>query len=153
MRVGVDYIGVRTPFYCPDGQGNFLLHKRSQNCRDEQGRWDPGSGELDFGLTPEENVLREVREEYGCHGEIDGQLPPHSIIREPNGERTHWLAIPFFIKVKREEVKNNEPDKIDELSWFRLDNLPQLLHTGFSYTFNRHKDYFDKYKLRGRYSA
>ena len=56
MKPGIDYIGVSTPFYCHDGQGNFLFHKRSQKCRDEQGRWDTGSGKLEFGLTVEENV-------------------------------------------------------------------------------------------------
>ena len=53
MKPGIDYIGVSTPFYCHDGQGNFLFHKRSQKCRDEQGRWDTGSGKLEFGLTVE----------------------------------------------------------------------------------------------------
>ena len=61
MKPGVDYIGITTPFYCNDGNGLFLLHKRSKNCRDEHGRWDPGSGQLNFGCTPEKNVLREAK--------------------------------------------------------------------------------------------
>lgn len=146
MKPGIDYIGIATPFYCNDGKGNFLLHKRSKNCRDECGRWDTGSGQLEFGLTPEENVLKEVFEEYGCKGEIQEQLLAHSIFREHNSEKTHWLVIPFFVKVNPKEVKNNEPDKIDEIGWFRLGNLQKPLHTGFSFTFNKYKDYFDKYK-------
>ncbi|HEY4495194.1 MAG TPA: hypothetical protein VI998_04000 [Patescibacteria group bacterium] len=31
MKLGIDYIGISTPFYCNDGQGCFLLHKRSKN--------------------------------------------------------------------------------------------------------------------------
>jgi len=30
MISGIDYIGITTPFYCNDGKGNFLFHKRSQ---------------------------------------------------------------------------------------------------------------------------
>ncbi|MEK7066954.1 MAG: NUDIX domain-containing protein [Patescibacteria group bacterium] len=146
MKVGINYIGITTPFYCNDGNGNFLLHKRSKNCRDEQGMWDPGSGEADFGMRIEENVLREVMEEYGCKGEIIERLPAHDIFRENNGVKTHWIAIPFFIKVNPEEVKNNDPDKIDEIGWFKLDNLPEPIHTGFATTFNAFKDYFEKYK-------
>lgn len=147
MNIGVDYIGISTPFYCHDGKGNFLLHKRSKNCRDEQGNWDPGSGKLDFGTTLEENVLREVFEEYGCTGEIQERLPSHDIFRENNGVKTHWVAVPFFVKVDPSQVKNNEPEKIDEIGWFTLDNLPTPLHTGFAFTLNTYKEYFDKYKL------
>lgn len=148
MKPGIDYIGIATSFYCNDGKGNFLFHKRSDKCRDEQGRWDTGSGQLDFGLTPEENVLKEVFEEYGCKGEIQEQLPAHSILREQNGEKTHWLAIPFFVKVNPLEIKNNEPDKIDEIGWFTLNSLPEPLHTGFNFTFNKYREYFLKYKIK-----
>ncbi|KKQ21857.1 MAG: NUDIX hydrolase [Candidatus Wolfebacteria bacterium GW2011_GWC1_37_10] len=146
MKAGFDYIGITTPFYCNDGNGNFLFHKRSDKCRDEHGRWDTGAGKLEFGVTAEENVLREVFEEYGCKGEIQEKISAHSIIREFNGVKTHWLAIPFFIKVNPAEVKNNEPNKIEEIKWFKLDNLPQPLHTGFLFTFNNYKKYFKKYK-------
>lgn len=146
MVTGIDYIGISTPFYCNDGKGNFLLHKRSKNCRDEQGMWDPGGGQLEFGQTLEESVLREVLEEYGCKGEIQEQLPAHSVFRTNNGKPTHWVAIPFFIKVNRDEVKNGDPEKIDELGWFTLDDLPKPLHNGFQQTYSKHKDYFEKYR-------
>ena len=100
---------------------------------------------MDFGVDIEQNVLREVFEEYGCKGEIHGRLPAHDIFREHNGVKTHWLAIPFFIKVDPNEVKNNEPEKIDEIGWFKLDNLPQPLHTGFKFTFLKFQGYFEKY--------
>jgi ADP-ribose pyrophosphatase len=142
VKPGEDYIGISTPFYCNDGKGNFLFHKRSKNCRDEQGKWDPGGGKLEFGLTPEENVLKEVKEEYGCKGKIQKSIPPHTILRINNGKETHWIAFPFFIKVKKSEVKINEPEKIDELGWFRLNKLPKPLHTGFSWTFKHYPKYF-----------
>ena len=146
MEIGIDYIGITTPFYCNDGRGNFLLHKRSKNCRDENGKWDPGSGKLELGVSLEDNVLREVSEEYGCVGEIQERLPAHDIFREHNGIKSHWIAIPFFIKVKSDDAKNNEPEKIDEIGWFRLDNLPEPLHTGFQFSFSRYICYFQKYK-------
>lgn len=145
MHPGLDYIGISTPFYCNDGKGNFLLHKRSQNCRDEKGRWDPGSGQLEHGTSLEQNVLREVMEEYGVAGEIQERLPAHDIFREFNNKKTHWLAIPFFVKVDTSLVRMNEPDKMDEIGWFRLDNLPSPLHTGFTFSFEKYKEYFVKY--------
>ena len=146
LKPGIDYIGVSTAFYCHNGNGLFLMHKRSQKCRDEKGRWDNGGGKLEFGLTPEENVLKELEEEYGCKGEIQEKLPAHSILREFDGVKSHWLQIPFIIKVNPKEVKNNEPDKIDEIGWFKLDNLPKPYHTGSAYTLHHFKKYFDKYR-------
>ncbi len=153
MRAGIDYVGITTPFYCNDGKGNFLLHVRSKKCRDERGTWDPGGGQLEFGQTLEENVLREVQEEYGCKGTIQEQLPPCNIFRMNNGVKTHWLAIPFFILVHPKEVKNNDPEKIDELRWFTLDALPKPLHTGFQHALTRLEKYFTKYIRRSTFIA
>lgn len=149
MKIGFDYVGVTTPFYCHDGEGNLLMHKRTKECRDEHGRWDTGSGKLELDLSLEENVLREVLEEYGCKGEIQEQVPAHDIFREHDGVKTHWIAVPFFIKVNHEEVKNGEPHKIEEIQWFSIDQLPEPLHTGFAYTFNRYKNLFEKYLRKG----
>jgi len=145
MKIGIDFTGITTPFYCHDGKGNLLMHKRTKKCRDEYGRWDTGSGKLDFGISLQENVLKEVMEEYCCKGEIQEQLPAHDIFREQDGIKTHWIAVPFFIKINPDEVKIGEPEKMQEIKWFRIDNLPEPLHTGFFYTFNRYKDSFKKY--------
>ena len=64
MIKGVDYPGVTVVFLCHDGKGNYLLGKRSKNCRDEQGRWDSGGGGLDLGSSVEETLKREIKEEY-----------------------------------------------------------------------------------------
>jgi 8-oxo-dGTP diphosphatase len=144
-KIGFDYVGITTPFYCVDDQGRILMHQRTAQSRDEHGRWDTGAGKLELELSLEENVVQEVLEEYGCKGEIIEQLPAHDIFREQNGVKTHWIAIPFFIKINPVEVKNCEPHKIENLTWYPLDNLPEPLHTGFAYTFNRYKKYFEKY--------
>ena len=145
-RPGIDYIGITTPFYCNDGEGNFLFHKRSKECRDEVGRWDMGSGQLEFGETPEGNVLKEIREEYGCEGIIQEGLPAFSIIREMNGIKTHWLSLAFFVKVDPSEAKNNEPHKFEEVQWFDLDNLPYPLHSGLQQQMRAYSARFEKYR-------
>jgi 8-oxo-dGTP diphosphatase len=145
MKIGTDYIGVTTAFYCHDGKGNLLMHKRTKECRDEHERWDAGSGKLEFDLSIEENVLQEVLEEYGCKGEIQGRLPTHDIFREQNGVRTHWIAIPFFVKVNPQEVKIGEPHKMSEIGWFKIDNLPNPLHSGFAHTISQYREMFEEH--------
>ncbi|MFA5932692.1 MAG: NUDIX hydrolase [Microgenomates group bacterium] len=146
LKAGVDYIAVSVSFYCHNDDGIFVLHKRSDKCRDEIGAWDFGGGKLEFGEDPETGVLREVLEEYGVEGEIVEQLPAHSIIREQKGIKTHWVVIPFFIKVDLTKIKNADPEKIAEIEFFELDNLPQPMHTGAAHTMKKFKKHFEKYK-------
>lgn len=145
MKPGIDFIGVSVPFYCHDGKGNFLLHMRSDKCRDEKGHWDFGGGRVEFGETLDEAVMREIKEEYGVEGIIEEQLPAHSLLRTEDGVKTHWLIVTHIVKVNRVDVVNNDPEKISEMGWFRLDNLPTPLHTGARYTLEKYKANFKKY--------
>ena len=150
MEIGIDFIGISTPFYCNDGKGNFVMHKRGSACRDEKGRWDFGSGKLEFGEQPEISVLREVEEEYGVKGKIQEQLPAHSILRLHNGVNTHWLVIPFFVKVDTAKVRIMEPAKATEIGIFTLDRLPEPLHSGAQFTMNRYRQEFKSYMKKDK---
>lgn len=144
MEPGKDYIGVSTPFFCLNGDGEILFQLRGEQTRDESGRWDPGSGKLEKGLRLEENVKKEVKEELNAECEVIDRIPAHGIFREHEGEETHWLVAPFFVKVDAEEVEINEPEKIDELRWVEPGNLPEPLHRGFRTTFTEHREKFEK---------
>ncbi|MCL4364570.1 NUDIX hydrolase [Patescibacteria group bacterium] len=144
MRPGIDFIGVSVSFFCHDGK-EFLLHKRSDKCRDERGHWDFGGGRLEIGETLEKAVLREVMEEYGVKGFIEKQLPAHSLLRQEKRTRTHWLIITFIVKVDRSKVVIGVPEKMSELGWFNLNQLPHPMHTGAVYTLKHYPDEFKKY--------
>lgn len=126
---GVDYVGVAVCFCCLDAAGRVLMSKRSQTCRDERGTWEFGSGQLETKETPAEGVLREVKEEFSCNGEIIAQLLPRAFFREKDGIHSSWLLLPFVIKVDPNEVAIGEPKSIDELRWFTWDALPSPLHS------------------------
>lgn len=145
MKAGVDYTGVTVFFFCHDGKGNFLMHKRSQNCRDERGKWDCGGGKLEFGEDLRAAVLRELKEEHGCDGEIQEQFPASVRARESDGVATHWVTIGFLIKVDPAQVVNNEPEAIDEFGWFRLDALPQPLHSAIPLDISENKELLQRY--------
>lgn len=129
MKKGVDYTGVTVVFLCHDGEGNVLLNKRSENCRDEHGRWDPGGGGVEFGTPIEETLRNEIMEEY-CTDVLDVKFVGfRDMHRTHEGKRTHWIALDFFVKVDRSKVKNGEPHKFDDLGWFTLDSLPEPMHS------------------------
>jgi ADP-ribose pyrophosphatase YjhB (NUDIX family) len=129
LKRGVDFIGVCVVFMCHDGNGRILLHKRSNKCRDEHGTWDCGGGAVEFGEDLEGAVKREIKEEYGVDVE-DLQFVNHESVVRKNGEtHTHWIAMRFSAKVDPNKVINGDPEKIDEIGWFELDNLPTPLHS------------------------
>ncbi|HVE80780.1 MAG TPA: NUDIX domain-containing protein [Candidatus Dormibacteraeota bacterium] len=128
-RSGIEYIGVTCVFICHDGKGKILLHKRSQNCRDERGRWDSGAGELEYGEDFELAVEREILEEYGCQAENIRQLGVHNVIRNEEEGLTHWVAVVFSAQVDPAEVKIGEPHKMDEIGWFSPKDPPSPLHS------------------------
>lgn len=129
LQRGVDYIGVNCAFFCHDKNNRLLLHKRSINCRDEHGRWDNGAGSMEFGETFEDTVKREVMEEYGVEPVEIKYVLSESMVRNNNGQTTHWIKNLHWVLVDPEQVKNNDPQKIDELGWFNFDNLPDPLHS------------------------
>ncbi|MCR4311571.1 MAG: NUDIX domain-containing protein [Candidatus Taylorbacteria bacterium] len=129
LKRGVDYIGVNCVFWCHDGAGKVLMHKRSARCRDEQGTWDCGGGSMEFGETFEETVRREVLEEYGVEPITIEYITTRNVLREHNGEMTHWIKNLHWVRVDPAIAKNAEPEKIEEIGWFAFDNLPEPLHS------------------------
>lgn len=129
LKRGVDYIGVNCAFFCHDKDNRFLMHKRSQNCRDEQGRWDNGAGSMEFGETFAETVRREIMEEYGVEPLEIEYIATENMLRDHNGQTTHWIKNLHWVLVDPDQVKMNEPDKMDEIDWFSFDNLPEPLHS------------------------
>ncbi len=142
-RPGVDYIGITITFFCHDGHGNFVMQKRGAACRDENGRWDIGSGALDWGVAIENTLRKEIKEEYGAKVLEFEFLGHRELFREHNGQATHWLSLSYKVLVDPSQVINAEPHKFDEIAWFRFGSLPPVaeLHSQLP-------DFFARYQHR-----
>ncbi|MEI6480052.1 MAG: NUDIX domain-containing protein [bacterium] len=140
MKKGIDCIGNCVVYFCHDGQGNYVLNKRSINSRDEQGAWDCGGGGIEVGDSVIDTIKKEIKEEY-CADVLDYEfLGYRDVHREHNSKKTHWIALDFKVLLDREQVKNGEPHKFDEIGWFSLDNLPKPLHSQFPFALEKYKN-------------
>lgn len=136
LQRGVDFPGITCVFYCHDGNGKILLHKRSAQCRDEHGRWDAGAGSLEFGEDFEATIRREIKEEY-CTDVLEMNfVTVRSVVREHEGKKTHWIALLYAVKVDPEKVAIGDPVKMDDIGWFKEGELPEPLHSQFQKHFD-----------------
>jgi len=129
---GISFTGITTVFFCHDGNGRVFLAKRSQNARDEHGRWAPGAGGQKHGETIENTVRRELKEEFAADPLRIDFLGYFDVLRElPDGTPTNWLAMTFAVQVDPMHIRISEPEMFDEHGWFSLDQLPTPLHSQF----------------------
>ncbi len=140
MQKGKECIGVTVVYFCHDGQGKFVMAKRSSNARDEQGNWDIGGGAVELHESVIDTLRKEIKEEYGTDVLDHEFLGYRDVHREQQGERTHWIALDFKVRVVPEQVHNGEPHKFDGLDWFTLDTLPQNLHSQLSIFLEKYAD-------------
>ncbi len=124
MQKGIDFVGVAVTYFCHDGKGNFVLDKRGPNSRDEQGLWELGGGGLEVKDSVEETLRKEIKEEYGCDVISFEFLGFRDVFRSINDIQTHWVTLDFKVLVDPKQVKNGEPNKLEDVRFFTFENIP-----------------------------
>lgn len=138
---GINFVGVSTCFLCYNKEGEYFMAKRSNKARDERGKWELGGGGLKWGMVAEENVRREVQEEYAGNSLKIDFLGYRDVFRQlDDGTPTHWLGLDFAVLVDKNEVKINEPEMFDDSGWFTLRDEPAPLHSQHTIFMNKHAE-------------
>ncbi|MEX1995163.1 MAG: NUDIX hydrolase [Candidatus Saccharimonadales bacterium] len=130
---GVDFIGITVSFIVHDGNGRVLVQKRSQKCRDEQETWDVGGGAVEFSEKLTDAVDREIKEELATKPLEIKFLQAGEAHRTSDGKPTHWIWLLHSVKVDPALVKIGDSEKIDEIKWITLSNIPSPAHTMLPY--------------------
>ena len=101
--------------------GKILLQRRYQTGF-EDGNYGVPSGHLDGMETVREGCAREMKEEIG----IDLNLDHVQIVHIMHRKKTKDERFDFFCTTNKYEgeIKNCEPHKCDDLSWFAINDLP-----------------------------
>lgn len=141
LKKGVDYPAITVCCLLHDGDGNYLLNKRGKNCRDEHGRWDLCGGAVEMGYTVEETIRKEIREEFDTSVLKIEFMGFRDIHRKTEEGPTHWIGLDFKVHINKNNVKNNEPHKFDEIGWFALEKFPDPMHSQWPNFKKKNKDY------------
>lgn len=123
-KAGIDYIGVGVGAAIMNTQGEILLALRSQQAKNERGKWEIPGGAVEFGETLEQAIQREVREELGVDITVGELLEVCShIIPE---EKQHWVSPTYLCTITSGDPVNQEPAKCDRIGWFSLSKALEL---------------------------
>lgn len=102
---------------------NKILLLRRQNTGWKDGNYSLPSGHLESGETVIDAVIREASEEIGVTiSQNDVQLV-HTLHRAPDG----YIDLFFTASKWTGEIYNKEPNLCDDVSWFDLNQLPDIM--------------------------
>lgn len=120
-----NYIQVGCGALIVNDKQETLLLKRSLKSKNGSGFWAQPGGRVEYGERIEDAVIREVKEEIGVDIELKEFLGFVEHIFTP--EKEHWITFNYLAKIIGGEEKNVEPEKHDEIRWFKLNELPENL--------------------------
>ena len=102
----------------------ILLLRRYQTGY-EDGNYSVVAGHVESGETFTRAIIREAKEEANITLKEEDLTVVHTMHRNSNTDKNSERVDVFFIAENWDgEVKNVEPHKCDDLSWFKLDNVP-----------------------------
>ena len=103
--------------------GKLLLCKRMK--APEAGHWNIVGGKVDHMEPAELAARREAEEETGLSiGPIRYLGITEQLIE---ADRQHWISLLYVTDDTTGDPQLSEPDKLSEIGWFDLDDLPQPL--------------------------
>ncbi|MGO2100256.1 NUDIX domain-containing protein [Vagococcus salmoninarum] len=119
------------------GVGALLLNDRQEvllvlrkkapdaNC------WSLPGGKVEWLETIEQATIREIKEEINLEVQLEKLLcvTNHMLLEED----VHFVCPTFTATIVDGEVFNNEPDKLADIRWFSLADLPDNLTYTTSY--------------------
>lgn len=102
---------------------NKILLMRRKDTGFADGFYSMPAGKLEPKESVENAIIREVKEEIN----IDIKNETLKAIQVMNRNGIDRERIDYFFTVDRwnGEIKNNEPNKCDDLKWFDIDDLPE----------------------------
>jgi 8-oxo-dGTP diphosphatase len=122
MKPGLDFPGVGSGLVI-QRDGKVLLYKRVKPP--EAGHWSIVGGKVDHMETAQIAAKREAEEETGLVvGDISFLCLSEQIIP---ADGQHWLSLIYIADDIEGEPSLTEPDKLSDMGWFDMDDLPQPL--------------------------
>ncbi len=111
---------------CRDEAGRILLVRYARRIVDAE-LWTLPGGGLDFGESPATAALRELTEETGLTGEVDGLRDVlDRVLDASDGARLHSIRLVFGVRITGGELRDEADGSTDRCTWFERAAARQL---------------------------
>jgi ADP-ribose pyrophosphatase YjhB (NUDIX family) len=114
---------------CVDEAGRLLLARLSA-VEVEYGAWTLPGGGVDFGEHPDAAAIRELEEETGLVGEIEGIAGIFSHLYERSrwarGADLHFLGVVYRMRVVGGDLRDEVDGTTDAAGWFSRGEIADL---------------------------
>jgi len=130
------------------GQQVLLSYRRAPGVPGLDGKWELPGGKIEFGETPEQALVREIREEIGL-GVRPLRLLPY--LHTNVWEYEHVIQQVVLASYECELQKGSEPHVSDDVRWFDVNEIDfdsTLPGTREFVSLVLKKDWFDKLFIR-----
>jgi 8-oxo-dGTP diphosphatase len=107
--------------------GDILLVRRKREWHKEaHDKWEFPGGKIDFGETPEEAVVREIKEESGYSAKVKGLLPKLlSTVWEFPDRKSQQILICYVCDIIGGEASLGDHG-VSEIKWFTKEEALKL---------------------------
>jgi ADP-ribose pyrophosphatase YjhB (NUDIX family) len=113
---------------CVDGERVLLVRLSADEAA--AGCWTLPGGGLDFGERPDAAVLRELTEETGLVGEVEGLLRVDSFAwpagASPGGVPFHGIFVVYAVRIAGGELRDEASGSTDRAAWLASDELASV---------------------------
>lgn len=125
--MSADRIRVAAYAVCRDAEGRVLLCHLSPSVGAGDVWTLPGGG-LDFGEPPAAAVLRELAEETGYQGVVEGLLDVGDRLFDDPGRpgRLHAIRIVYAVRITGGELRDEADGSTDTCRWLTIDEARGL---------------------------
>ena len=128
-----NYVSVGVGVIIHRGHEVLLLKRKNVHGA---GTWSTPGGHLEYGETPEQCAIREVKEETGLDLEgVQFRAVTNDFFEE---EGRHYVTIWMEGQFPGGEATLAAPDEASEIEWFAWTDLPETLFLPFQNLLNGH---------------
>ncbi len=108
------------------GDKILLTQRYEKEVEGAHMKWELPGGKLEFGETPEETVIREIKEETGYNIRVIDMIPltKMSVWDYPDHKK-HVLLLCFNCEIISGDI-NKKDKKINDIKWFNINDIDSM---------------------------
>ena len=116
----------------------LLINRNEPEIPELDGNWELPGGKVEFGESPIDAAVREIREETGVIVKENGRLLPHiaSLVRSPKSDiKIQPIIFCYVCEPQSIYLEPIEDKKVNDVDWIPVNRINPFILQSFSFEF------------------